>query len=527
MTSQSTTTTSVLIVGGGLSGLTAAVALGIYGIPTILIERRASTLQHPRADGFTPRTVEIYRSLGFSQDEIPEKPADFKLRRVRVESLAGKWFDELAWNPQEDEKDVEVKVYSPYNGCTTPQDLLEPVIQKRAIELGVDIRRGHEFVGLAQEGEEVIATLKDDRGEVYEIQAKYVVAADGSQSRVREALGVTRSGHGHVHSTKSVLFRAPSLVSYTEKGFTQFTIDQPDLKGLLLVYKDGRLVLHLPNDREFTEEGLRSLVYKAVGKPESEIDVKFMGSSRWDVGGFIAERIGIGRVFLIGDSAHSLPPNRGGYGVNTGIADAQNIAWKLTSVLKGNSDPSLLETYEAERLPVAWLRHDQIFARADFKTLETNGSTRKVEVELLEDDAIEFGQIYRSTGILQDTSKDLPDAQLPDAWAGQPGTRAPHVIIEVEGRRISTLNLFGRHWILLTSSDVWAKALKEVCIQQNRSLGVVSIHADGAEFLEKYALRVGGCSLVRPDGYVAWRSATTVDAPKQILREALGKVMFL
>jgi hypothetical protein len=401
------------------------------------------------------------------------------------------------------------------------------VIQERAKELGVDIRRGHEFAGLEQQSTEVVVTVKDCHGNLYEIHANYLLGADGSQSRVREALGVARSGHGHVHSTKSVLFRAPALESYTEKGFSQFTIDQPGLKGLLLVYKDGRLVLHLPHDREFTEEGPRSSVYKAIGKSESDIDVEFLGSSRWDVGGFIAEKIGIGRVFLVGDSAHSLPPNRGGYGVNTGIADAQIIAWKLSSVLKGHSRPSLLGTYEAERLPVAWLRHDQIFARADFKTLETNGSTRKVEVELLEDDAVEFGQIYRSAGIAQDTCKDLLDAQLPDAWAGQPGTRAPHVFIEVEGLQISTLHIFGRHWILLTSSDVWAQALKDIQQKQNRSLGVVSIQADSDEFLEKYGLKPGGCSLVRPDGYVAWRSASKVEEPSQLLHEALGMVMFL
>lgn len=143
------------------------------------------------------------------------------------------------------------------------------------------------------------------------------------------------------------------MASYTERGFTQFIIDQPDLKGLLIAYKDGRFVLQLPHDREFIEETLQSFVYKALGKSKSEIKVEFLGTSRWDVGGFIADRMAVGHAYLIGDSAHSLPPNRGGYGVNTSIADAQNIAWKLASVLKGRSGPRLLETYEAERFPVA------------------------------------------------------------------------------------------------------------------------------------------------------------------------------
>lgn len=389
----------------------------------------------------------------------------------------------------------------------------------------MEIRIHHQFVGLTQHKNSVTCTIDDASGKPYQLVVKYVVGADGHRSRVREALGIARKGHGHVSSTKSVLFRAPALAPYFEKGITQFTIDQPDLKALLLAYRDGRLVLHLTHYREFTSEILRSLIYQAVGKSESEIDIEVLESSRWDIQGLIAEKFRVGRVFLVGDSAHSLPPNRGGYGVNTGIADAHNLAWKLAYVLNGTSTPQLLDTYEAERLPVAWLRHNQIFARSDFKTLQKKDSGAEGKgIEVLDDNAVEFGQLYRSTGILG-AEESLPDAQMPSKWAGQPGTRAPHVWIQHDKRIISTLELFGKEWVVVSADescgDRGVKALEKLPIK------VKFVHITNNEFLHAFGLSRGGCSLVRPDGYIAWISRDAPEKSAATFKEALTIVMFL
>ena len=514
----------ILVVGAGLSGLTTAVALGQQRVSVVVVERRSGISQHPRADGFTARTVEIFRSLGFGNDTVPEKPVDFKLRRVRVESITGQWFDELAWGPKPGDAAPKPVQYSAYRGATTPQDVLEPVLMHEARRLGVEVRLGDELIGLKQDEEGTICTVQNESGEQYRTEASYVVAADGNRSPVREMLGISRHGHGHVNSTRSVLFRAPALDPYLRKGITQFAIDQPDLKALLLAYQDGRCVVHLPETADPSDDYLSRQVHRVLGKSETELQVDILGSGRWELGGYVAEKFAVGRVFLVGDSAHSLPPNRGGYGVNTGIADAHNLAWKLASVWKGKSSAKLLETYEAERLPVAWLRHDQIFARNDFKALQKEsgpakqeGTARKPQ-EALSDEVVEFGQIYRSSGITGKQA-DLPNAQLPDEWSGQPGTRAPHVWIEQNGRPMSTLELFDYDWTLVAADSAWGVALG--ASPQAKHVEAKFVHVTEQAFLEAFGVTSRGCSLVRPDGYIAWRSEVMAERPVDAIEGAL------
>ena len=187
------------------------------------------------------------------------------------------------------------------------------------------------------------------------------------------------------------------------------------------------------DDEERDEDTLRAMVHRAVGRSDFEVDIITTG--RWEMSALIADPFSAGRIFLAGDAAHTLPPTRGGYGANTGIVDAHNLAWKLASVLSGDSTPALLETYDAERRPIAWLRHQQTFARQDYAAV-ANGVAEGAPI--YEDDAMELGELYRSGAVLG-ASDGLPPAALPETWAGQPGTRAPHLWIEREGERISTL----------------------------------------------------------------------------------------
>ncbi len=422
-----TKSTSVLVVGGGLVGLSAAVFLACRGVPTVLVERHAGSSPHPRAIGFMTRTMELYRAVGLG-DQIPQVPPGFgRPRRLKVESLAGKWATEdLAWTPGKPAAEPKVE-YSVCTGAALAQDRLEPILRAKAIELGADVRLSTALISFEEDANGVVALLRQREGGEYTLRADYVIAADGHASPIREALGIGRSGRGHLRTVRSVLFRAP-LEQYLESGVSQFEIEQPDFTAMLTTYRDGRWLLMFSDDEERDEPALKEMVHKATGRPDLEIEIITAG--RWELSALIADRFAYGRVFLAGDSAHTLPPARGGYGANTGIEDAHNLAWKLAAVTSGVSAPALLDTYDAERRPVAWLRLGQIFARPDYAQFATPGDG---DVPILDDAAIELGQLYRSSAVL-DASEDLPPALRPDQWAGQPGTRAPHVWVSKAGR---------------------------------------------------------------------------------------------
>lgn len=256
----------VLIVGGGLVGLSAAVFLARRGVPVLLVERHAGSSLHPRAIGFTTRTTEIYRAVGLGS-RMPQAPRSAlgipgsRPRRVKAESLAGKWSEETPWTPNA--RLSPAIEYSPCTGTALTQDRLEPILRERATELGADIRLETELVSFEQDGAGVTARLRGrDRAE-YELRADFLVAADGHRSPIRESLGIARDGRGHIVTGRSVLFRAP-LEKYLEAGVVQFEIEQPDFKAFLTTYKDGRWVLMGLSDEERDDDTLRALVTKAT-----------------------------------------------------------------------------------------------------------------------------------------------------------------------------------------------------------------------------------------------------------------------
>jgi len=514
---------SVLVVGGGLVGLSAAVFLAWRGVPTVLVERRAGSSPHPRAIGYTPRTLELYRAVGLGP-RIPQTPAGYgrSPRRVRVDSLAGKWFEETPWTPQAPkEPDIE---YSPCKGAALAQDRLEPILRDKAIELGADLRFETELTSFEQGPAGVVASLRKRDGAEYTLSAAYLVAADGHRSPIREALGTGRSGRGHIRTVRSVLFRAP-LEEYLQTGMTQFSIDQPGFEAFLTTYGDGRWVLMLSGDEERDEDTLRSLVTKAIGR--SDLEVEILVSGRWELSAFIADSFATGRVFLAGDAAHTLPPSRGGFGANTGIEDAHNLAWKLSAVLSGASQPQLLHTYDAERRPIAWLRHEQIFARPDYKTHAAGTAT---EVAIIDDAAMEFGQLYRSGAVIG-APEGLAPALRPEQWAGQPGTRAPHAWLCDRDDQRSTLDLFQRGWVLLADDPRWAPAAAQTSEQlgievETFLIGIDVRPSDLDALRSAFGLETGGAALVRPDGYVAWLSVDLPADPRGAFAGAFERVSF-
>ena len=237
-----------------------------------------------------------------------------------------------------------------------------------------------------------------------------------------------------------------------------------------------------------TEERALEFLRTAIG---TDLPMEIVDVANWRAEANWAERLRAGRVFLAGDAAHVVPPN-GGFGGNTGVQDALNLAWKLAAVVKGDAGPALLDSYEAERLPLSRLTVQQAYTRYATRVVPERG-TEGVEPPI-PDIELEIGLVMRSDAILgegDDGVLHLP----PSALDGRPGTRAPHVELG-DGR--STLDLFGPEFAVLRPAaegvDDWAPP------------GAAS-HVIGAEpFAAAYGLSAGGASLVRPDGVVAWRA---------------------
>jgi len=518
--------TSVLVIGGSLVGLSAAMFLGQYGVRTVLLEAHLGSHRHPRAIGYTPRTMELFRSAGIAA-QIPEAPRGFRLRRCKVESLAGKWFEATDWTPKKPDApetegtkqrtdDKGEKEFSPHTGAAIAQDRLEPLLRDRATALGAELRLGTELLRFEQDQTGVTAWVREKAsGREYTIRAAYMIAADGSRSEVRKALGITRTGPGHLQTMRSVLFRAP-LEQYLDKGISQFEIEQPDLKAFLTTYGDGRWVLMFMDDLERDEPTLLSAIEQAIGR--SDLAIEILTTGRWELSALITDQFAAGRVFLAGDAAHTLPPTRGGFGANTGIHDAHNLAWKLAAVLSGASTPALLDSYHAERHPVAWGRLEQTFARPDYAA---HGPELAKGVAILDDSALEFGQIYRSSAVLG-AGSELPSAARPDEWAGQPGTRAPHLWVARNGQRLSTLDMFGRGWVLITVDQRWADAAAQTALELGLDLTSPRFTepVDRQAVCSAFGIGASGASLIRPDGVVAWRSAELPENAAEALLEA-------
>jgi putative polyketide hydroxylase len=195
-------------------------------------------------------------------------------------------------------------------------------------------------------------------------------------------------------------------------------------------------------------------------------------------------------------------------------------------VAAGQSGLQLLDTYDAERRPIAWLRHEQIFARADYKA---RLNTPVANVPVIDEDAMELGQLYRSSAVLG-AGPELPPALRPDQWAGQPGTRAPYIqVLLADGTEGSTLDLFRHGWVLLSEDGQWAAAVAHATAELSVPVTFVQVGTDvkpvqPTAFLTAYGVEPGGATLVRPDGYIAWRAVTAPADPARALTTALAQV---
>jgi hypothetical protein len=253
----------------------------------------------------------------------------------------------------------------------------------------------------------------------------------------------------------------------------------------------------------------------------------------------VAERYRRGRVFLAGDAAHHMPPT-GGFGLNTGVQDVHNLAWKLAAVLHGWAGPSLLDAYEDERLPYGRAITEQALANARSlgrgESLDPTPPAALARPEFLNELGMIFGAQYESDAVVADGTPPPKVANPVTDYepSARPGSRAPHVWIERGGARLSTVDLFdGRRFTLLAGPEggAWCEAARAAAERLTVPLDALTIsgadsHADGeGAWLATYGLERDGAVLVRPDGYVAWRKASAPAAPLVEISGALEHVL--
>ncbi|MFF4775708.1 FAD-dependent monooxygenase [Microtetraspora fusca] len=517
--STRTESTDVVVVGGGVVGLSAAAFLAWHGVRCQVLERRARPSAHPRARGFNPRAVELLRQIGL-EPAVREAGAGFAdhTMRARVESLTGR---ELFRADLPSGGELDAISPSPWALCS--QDRLEPLVRRRAEELGAAVSFGREVDHFTQDADGVTLVLRDGG----RLRARYLVAADGARSRARERLGIELKGTRALAYQLSIVFEADLRGPLGDRRFAICQVRNERVDGLLVhddTLRQGILYIQHPERApDHPEDRCLELVRAALGV--QDLPVRILDRQTWELSALCATRYREGRAFLAGDAAHVMPPV-GGFGASTGIQDAHNLAWKLGLVLRGPAGPGLLDSYEAERAPVADLTVDQCLRRV---TTRTGFGPPAAGAGLIDDLTLTFGHRYRA-GALAEPEPAAPPVTDPREPGGQVGTRAPHVALTRAGG--STLDLFGRSFTVLAGpgGESWTAAARSASAELGVDVAASTmtdglVAGGGAEWCRRYGVGAGGAVLVRPDGIVAWRRPHAVPDPAGELRAALRGVL--
>ncbi|GAA3880617.1 FAD-dependent monooxygenase [Leifsonia kafniensis] len=571
----------VFVVGAGPTGLACAALLARDGVNVAAITRYYSGLANsPRAHIINQRTMEVFRDLGIEDRVIDAAmPASLMGQVVWAESFAG---PEIArrkgWGAGADRRS-DYEAASPSSLTNIAQHILEPILCDAARELGAQVIFSLELVSMRQENDQVISLCRDRvTGEDIEVVSAYAVGADGDNSIVCRELGFEVEGMmglGHM------------LNYWVEADLTTYTAHRPGALYQILrpggrshidnaVFVNVRpwneWVVSLPydpaeGDPDFTAEEATRLTRLYVGDPD--LEVRLIGTSTWTINQVHAEVLHQGRVVIAGNAAHRHPP-AGGLGANTCVQDAFNLAWKLRMLLNGTADEGLLETYTAERAPVArqivhgantslaalmaipgalGLRpgqpieegRQQLRIRFD-ATPEGAERRRALAAAVRMQDynfnalGVELGQRYVSSAIVPDGSSPQPelDPELFYEATTAPGAPVPHAWLVQGSEQVSTRDLVGKgRFTVLTGlgGAEWRVAARTLSDELGIPVDAVTI-GPGQDAEDAYgdwaALREideDGCLLVRPDHHIAFRASRATGDELAVLRDALRRVL--
>lgn len=575
--------TDVLVVGSGPAGATAAALLGTYGVRHMLVTKYGWLADTPRAHITNQRAMEVLRDLGLEdRAKVYATPQHLMANNVFCESLAGEELGRLySWGNHPARK-ADYDLASPTSHCDLPQNFLEPILIEAAGQRGTSLRFNTEFIDLVQDADGVTATVRDRlSGETSQIRAKYLIGADGGRSRVAEVIGLPMEGQMGRAGSMNIVANVDLTKYVAHRPSVLYWVLQPGAQiggigaGVIRMVRPWNEWLFIwgydisQGERRLSDDEAVSIVRNLVG--DDSLDVTIRSTSTWTVNEMYAGHYAVGRVFCMGDAVHRHPPSNG-LGSNTSIQDAYNLSWKLKLVLEGKAAPSLLDSYSAERQPVGaqivkranksigefepifdavglLSSSDPAQARRNMDARKANTADARERRRRFYDavahksyefncHGVEMNQRYASAAVVPDGTPApafARDAELYYQATTWPGAHLPHVWVEHQAQRKSTLDLAGRgRFTLFTGigGDGWRHAAAAVEAAYGVPVEVVTIGPAGCDALDIYAdwfrqseVDEDGCVLVRPDMYVAWRAKTAqVDASTKLV-EVFGTIL--
>ncbi|MBL5974364.1 MAG: phenol 2-monooxygenase [Candidatus Leucobacter sulfamidivorax] len=574
--------TEVLIVGSGPSGSAMALALATYGIPNIMVTKYRWTANTPRAHITNQRAMEFFRDMGVEEEvKLLATPHELIGDTVFCSSIAGEEFGRLLTWGTSPARHADYEAASPTLNCDIPQNLLEPILVRNATMRGTQTRFSTEYLSHEQDADGVLTTVRDRlTGAQYIIRSKYLIGADGARSQVAADIGLPYEGRMDIAGSMNITFRADLEALVGHRPSVLYWVVQPGanvggigagLVRMVRTWDEWLIVWGYDIDEpapDIDYESAKEVVFQLLGT--RDFDVEITGTSLWGNNEMFATHLQSGRVFCVGDAIHRHPPSNG-LGSNTSVQDSYNLAWKLTAVLRGQAGEALLESYSAERAPIA----RQIVTRANQSSREYGGFFDALGVTSAKDEAemiaaieerkldtpmgrarrealrqaielknyefnahgVELGQFYESSAVISEPGGRPAPAGDPELYyqpSTVPGSPLPHAWLGDNEHKRSTLDLApSTRFTLFTgiSGQPWADAAATVAAELGIEVGAVVVGPGrGAEdlYFDWARLReIGedGVLLVRPDKIIAWRSAGMVDDPETALTTALRAVL--
>jgi len=529
--------TQVLVVGAGPVGLTLAIALGQRGIRCTLIERKEAPQFLPKMERCNARTMEIYRRMGIA-DCIRRAglPADCPMDVFIVTSLVD---PPLLHLPYPSVAQAKAAIATTNDG-TLPlepsqlisQYTLEPVLRSLAGEIScVTVRYGCELVGFSQDAGSVSARITESDGTVTELSSLYLVGCDGGSSFVRGQLGISLRGEANLLQLRQALYRCDDLYGRIPIGKGRH-YHVADGQSTFLIVQDStkHFTLHsvVDNDSDMAR------MFEQTCAMPVQYDMLYVGQWRQNL--LLADRYADGRIFLAGDAVHLVIPT-GGLGMNTGVGDAVDLAWKLAATIQGWGGPHLLTSYEIERRQIG----ERNVAASRFATFGRR-KWRAAYRPNIRDDTPEGGETRANLAAIaeveQRKSNEMIGAELGYRYAGSPlispegdgpehsfmdyvpttwpGSRLPHTWLNDGGALHDRLG-DGYTLLCLGGTQTDTASLERAFAARGAPLSIAAVPDDRPREVYGHDLL-----LVRPDLHVVWRGNRLPNEPHALAAIATG-----